>query len=239
MGGVKLMKPSMQKGQAKKADTDDGEKKYYKNANSWSFPLLYMIEALLDKNCTGDATTINLIGLSSISPTWGNDELAFHLNPEAAVFSNPQMTFLAIADGTMLTASPNGWGNSEERDSWFWTIGTWSGSLYPLTGNLPHSSSTPRESALVAAKSLALSHRVGQARKTMGEDNMCGGSIYPMLPKTQYKISQVFPQAQASAPCCNQLGETSMIWNEWRNQPGYDDYLFLIFRWTDCCINIL
>jgi conjugal transfer pilus assembly protein TraU len=149
------------------------------------------------------------------------------------------MTFLAIADGTMLTASPNGWGNSEERDSWFWTIGTWSGSLYPLTGNLPHSSSTPRESALVAAKSLALSHRVGQARKTMGEDNMCGGSIYPMLPKTQYKISQVFPQAQASAPCCNQLGETSMIWNEWRNQPGYDDYLFLIFRWTDCCINIL
>jgi conjugal transfer pilus assembly protein TraU len=239
MGGIKLLRPSLLKGQAKKEISGSGEAKVYKNVNSWSFPLLYMIEAVLDKNCTGDATTMNLIGLSSVSPTWSNDELAFHLNPESIIFSNPAMMFFALADGAMINAAPDMWGNSAERDTWFWTIGSWSGSLYPLTGEIPHSTSSPRESALVTARSLALSHRLGQSRLTMGSDNMCGGSIYPMIPKSQYKISQIYPQAQSTAPCCMQMGETSFKWNEWRTIPGFEDYLFVIFRWTDCCVGVL
>lgn len=239
LGGVKLFGESMLKGTPKKAILDTGSSKAFFNTNSWSFPLLYMMEALLHKNCTGDATTLNLIGLSSISPTWISDELSFHINPEASIFANPEMLFFGIADGVMTTASPDTWGNSSERDTWFWAIGSWSSSMYPLTGNVPHSSSSPRESSLVAAKSLALSHRIGQARKTMGADNMCGGSIYPMMPKTQYKIQHLFPVTQATKPCCQQMGESSIKWNEWRTLPGYEDYIYLIFRWTDCCMTWL
>ncbi len=262
LGGVKFLKTSLLRGNPRKPQIDTGENKIFMNVNSWSFPLLYMIEALLDKNCTGDATTVNLVGLSSFSPTWSADELSFHINPEASIFANPEMLFFGIADGAMINASPDTWGNSAERDTWFWAIGSWSSSIYPLTGNVPHASSPPRETALVVSKSLALSHRVGQSRKTMGSDNMCsGGSIYPMMPKSQYKISQIYPFAQASknaqpptgalsglAPpgmnftnssCCTQLGETPLKWNEWRNMPGFEDYLYVIFRWTDCCINIL
>lgn len=269
LGGVKLFGESLMKTSPRKAKNATGSDKIYLNTNSWSFPLLYMIEALVDKNCNGDATAVNLIGLSTLSPTWANDELSFHLNPEAAVFANPLFLVSAIADGAMITASPDTWGNSQTRDTWMWSIGSWGSSLYPLTGNVPHSSSPPRETALVAAKSLALSHRIGQSRLTMGSSNMCGGNIYPMMPKTQYKISQLYPMAQASSrpeaiqlpagtmacgvppmapcvepttptgPCCRQLGESTLKWSEWRNIPGFEDYIYLIYRWTDCCILLM
>lgn len=235
-GGIKFLQPSLLKSPTQKTETKKSELKTFLNTNTWKFPLLYVLEALLDKNCTGSSMAIAPIGYSSLSPTWNNDELAVHLQPESIIYSNPAMLVFGMIDAGLVNASPDTYGNSVVRDSQFWTIGSWSASLYPFTGNVPHSSSPPQNAALTAARGLALDHRMGQARLTMGSSNMCGGNIFPMLPKTQYKFQHIFPNAQANAPCCVQLGESSFKWNEWRSVPGSEDYLFLVFRWTDCCI---
>lgn len=253
----------------KKVKTGDGSERQYYNVNTWKFPLLSMVEALLDKNCNGGSTLFSLVGVATLSPYWKCDECSFAFNPEAAMFANPFFIMLATMDGLGVTASPDGWGNKKLRDTWLSVVGSWGSSLYPLTGNVPHSSSPPQGTVLVAAKAIALEHRLGRARRTMGADGLCGGAIYPFLPKTQYKISQVFPFPQAKnqspdpvlgpipgappacggntgtpcpkggpprSPCCNQFGESTLRWNEWRNMPGFEDYIYLVFRWTDCCI---
>jgi len=32
------------------------------------------------------------------------------------------------------------------------------------------------------------------------------------------------------------IGATSFRWGEWRNIPGYEDYIYLVWRWKDCCL---
>lgn len=271
LGGLSLFGDTLLKSPNKKAKLNSGGDKQYYNANTWSFPLLYMIEALISKNCTANFSTINLVGLSTVIPTWSNDELALAIQPETAVFANIFAVTINTADGLALTASPQGYGNLQIRDQMFGVIGLWGSSLPPYTGNVSHSSSAPQGSALIAARALALEFRVGKEKLTMGSASMCGGTIFPMLPKTQYKISQIFPMPQAennpmpaalqnppgappacgAAPlpacppadmprsrCCNQIGESTLKWNEWRTLPGFEDYIYLFFRWTDCCVTM-
>jgi conjugal transfer pilus assembly protein TraU len=98
----------------------------------------------------------------------------------------------------------------------------------------------------LAARVLAGLHRRGLAWKTTGNGSLCGGTIYPMLPKQQYRMSMLFPMAEASSKipgtdipksCCHYIGETPFKWGEWRTIPGTgEDYVYMLWRWTDCCL---
>jgi conjugal transfer pilus assembly protein TraU len=40
--------------------------------------------------------------------------------------------------------------------------------------------------------------------------------------------------------CCHNLGENTMLWGEWRTRPATgQDFVYLVWRWTDCCVGIL
>ena len=71
-----------------------------------------------------------------------------------------------------------------------------------------------------------------------GNDALCGGSIYPMIPKSQYKMSMLFPIAEASGKCCHPIGQSTFLWGEWRNIPAVgEDFVYMLWRYTDCCLN--
>jgi conjugal transfer pilus assembly protein TraU len=94
---------------------------------------------------------------------------------------------------------------------------------------------------LLSARILAGLHRRGLNWKTYGEDALCGGDLYPMLPKQQYRLSTLFPLAEADSEddgkCCHYIGETPFKWGEHRTIPGTgEDYLYMIWRFTDCCL---
>ena len=119
----------------------------------------------------------------------------------------------------------------------FWCAGCW-GSLYPFTGNIPPNESPPRDSSLTATRAIAALHRRGLAQKTFGDAALCGGYIYPMIPKSQYKMSMLYPLAEASGTCCHPLGLSTMLWGEWRNIPAVgEDFVYLLWRYTDCCLS--
>jgi conjugal transfer pilus assembly protein TraU len=40
--------------------------------------------------------------------------------------------------------------------------------------------------------------------------------------------------------CCHSLGENTMLWGEWRQRPATgQDFVYLLWRWTDCCAGVL
>jgi len=225
------------------------------NFHYFSFPLYQILELLLAPECNaGGFSDFDLLYMSEIDPTWSEDELAVFTQPEVAVASNPVLQATCPVDCAAATFSG-------PVDRMWWCAGCW-GNLYPFTGNVPSGGSPPRVSSLLATRALAALHRRGQAWRTTGDDVVCGGDIYPMIPKAQYRMSMMFPIPEAdnairrptpsasagtgnpqiddyewTQKCCHNIGVPTMLWGEWRNIPATgEDFVYLLWRWSDCCV---
>ncbi len=226
----------------------DGTDKIYYNYHYWAFPLYVILQLFVQNNCNaGGMRNLDMMYMSELDPTWNIDELAFFMNPEAVAFANPLAVAACTVDCAATTAS-------QPMTSLFWCAGCW-GNLYPFTGNIASDASAPRDTSLLTARVLASLHRKALAHKTYGDEALCGGQIYPMIPKQQYKLSTLFPLAEAHAEefdstdasgvkhttildnCCHWIGESTFKWGEHRTIPGTgEDYVYLIWRYTECCL---
>lgn len=233
---------------------DSADNQFY-NYHYFAYPLIEILELLIAPECNaGGYTDFDLLYMSEYDPTWNEDALAMFTNPEAALSANPLMMASCPVDCAAATfGSP--------LDTMWWCVGCW-GNLYPFTGNVPSGGSMPRVTSLLATRATAALHRRGLAWKTVGDGALCGANIFPMLPKTQYRLSQFYPLSEASntpgtppratsAPtgnaqidgfsydqnCCHNMGVPQMLWGEWRNIPATgEDAIHMQFRWTDCCL---
>ena len=230
LGGTSFNQGVRLWGGRKEVEGDGSDKTYY-NFHYWAFPLYMILQLFVQNNCNaGGFRNLDMMYMSELDPTWNIDELAFFMNPEAVIFANP----LAIAACTVDCATTSA---SKPLDSLFWCAGCW-GNLYPFTGNIASDASPPRDTSLLTARLLSSLHRKGLAHKTYGDAALCSGQIYPMIPKQQYKLSTLFPIAEASSGnCCHWIGESTFKWGENRIIPGTgEDYVYLIWRYTDCCL---
>ena len=228
LGGLQLqLNKSRLLGGDTEANSDDTDDKMFYNYHYFSFPLLIILELFFEVKCQNDGfVDIDLMYLSELDPTWDNDELSFYTAPETVLFANPfaQMACLADAAAGLL---------GKTFMELFWCAGNW-GVMYPLSGTTLHSASRPLNSSLQAARVLAALHRRGLAWKTMGDDALCGGYIFPTIPKTQYRLEMFFPVAETMDN--HAIGETPFRWGEWRNIPAFEDNVYWVWRWIDCCL---
>jgi conjugal transfer pilus assembly protein TraU len=253
LGGISFNNSVRLWGGHKEVEGDGTDKTFY-NYHYWAFPLYMMLDLFVQNSCNaGGFRNMDMMYMSEIDPTWNVDELAFFLNPEAVAFANPLAVAACTVDCAVTSAT-------QPSTSLWWCAGCW-GNLYPFTGNIASDGSPPRDSSLLSARVLAALHRRGLAHKTYGNDALCSGTIYPMIPKQQYKMSMLFPVTEAKAEkistqetdaegnirivekvvpgenCCHYIGETPFTWGEWRNIPGTgEDFVYLIWRYTDCCL---
>ncbi|MBW1952101.1 MAG: TraU family protein [Deltaproteobacteria bacterium] len=227
LGGISLqLNSSRLLGGASSREGDSGDKVFY-NYHYFAFPLLIIMELLNIAECNADGfLDFDLMYLSELDPTWNDDELSLYTTPEVVLFANPFAQMACIADAVAGLAG-------ETLSSMFWCAGNWGG-LYPFTGNILQNASRPLATSLAAAKAIAALHRRGLAWKTMGDDALCGGYLFPTIPKEQYRMSMFFPVAETRDN--HVIGETPFRWGEWRNIPGYEDYVYIVWRWKDCCI---
>lgn len=254
LGGVTLRDSFRLWGMKDGSDGSSSSNQFY-NLHYYSFPLYEILELIVAPECNaGGFVDFDLLYLSEVDPTWVEDELALFSQPEVAVAANPRLQMACPADCAAATLTG-------PIDSMWWCAGCW-GNLYPFTGNVPSGGSPPRVTSLLATRAIASLHRRGLAWRTVGDEALCGGSIYPMLPKSQYRLSMLYPLAEAdnkkrtpkpatrsstgtsaidgyewTQRCCHNIGVPTMLWGEWRNVPGVgEDYVYLLWRWTDCCI---
>lgn len=230
LGGVQIQDQGVRGlGKTDMQGGKDTPRKAFYNYMYYAFPINVMLNLVVDTRCGNDGfQDFDIMYMSPLDPTWNDDEMAFFLNLEALVFSNPVMQAACLADSAKLAAG------GQPIDRLLWCVGAW-GNLYPFTGNIIHASSPVTASSLISARTLAAMHRRGLARKTVGPDAMCAGQIYPTIPKTQYRLGMLFPVPETDNN--HYIGEPTFRWGEWRSIPATgEDYSYIVTRWTDCCI---
>jgi len=196
------------------------------NYHYFAFPLDVILNMF--SGCASDGyMDFDLMYLSEVDPTWNEDELAFFTNPEVTLVANPVAQAACIGDAIVANAG-------FPSEMMWWCVGSW-GSMYPFSGIISTDISPPQSAGLIAARAIAAQHRRLLAWKVMGDAEMCKATIYPSLPKTQYKFSQLYPLAEANNS--HWIGQSSYMWGEWRNIPGVgEDFVELVWRWNDCCV---
>ena len=187
---------------------------------------------------------LDLLTMSEIDPLWSNDLLTFVLNPESVVFANPLALAWCMADCVATTLK------SESEKNYF--CAGCDGLIYPHTGNIHGVTDPVQNSNLLLQRQLASLHRRGLAEKTMGEEEMCESSYSYFIPRSQYRVSMLYPVPESknsrplftppaqgggsSSPsnfiptedCCHRLGESVHQWSTLKGpvQTGQRNYVF-------------
>lgn len=168
----------------------------------FSYPLMTMIGMLTLPSCTDGFVDMDLMYISEVDPLWNNDLLALVLNPEAIIFGNPAALAWCSIDCAMTTA--------DDQQEEFYGCAGCDGLLYPLTGNVYPQPDPVAGSSLITQRVLARLHRMGMAQKTIGDGAMCTPEYFPMIPRSQYKLSMLYPVPEASSDSSKAL-ETPYI----------------------------
>ncbi len=199
------------------------------HSHLYAFPLLQILDLYTPTKCNADSyLDFDIISFSEIDPTWANPTLAFFQHPESAAVANAVARGACAAETALLTAG------KEPLETLWWCTGNWGG-IYPLSGS-GSAQDINRNTALISARVLSQQHRRGLARRTMGDENLCRASIYPTIPKSQYKMNQFWPKSMTQAGVW--LGKPTYLWEGGTNRhlPGTsNDNIYMIWRWTDCC----
>lgn len=242
----------------------------------WTFPLMQMLQMFTNADCSYDTFPAwDLAYFSEADPLYTDDMLSFLLFPESILFANPVALAVCTAECAAIAAG-------QEVEETFFCAGC-NGNLYPMTGTVQTNDNPVRVTSLLTTRLLGVLHRRGQAMLTMG-DHMTSGSCEPnyapMIPKTQYRVSMLYPVPEArgnvkpivnssnSSPedagvggtsppagqgdagngqtsaarfplndkCCHRLGDSIFKWGLQRNIPTKEHFVYLIYRWNDCCL---
>ncbi|QCF28145.1 TraU family protein [Hydrocarboniclastica marina] len=223
LGGVSLGFDKLNVG-GQPDDTKTG-KSYY-HYHYYSFPLFMIMQLFSSSSCHDGWIDLDLMYFSEIDPAWNNSSFAFFTTPESAMVANPIASAACPADAAAATAG-------YPLNSLFWCAGSW-GSIYPLSGIQNGAGGVLRDTSLLSTRLIASLHRKGFARQTMGEAAQCEPIINPMLPKTQYKMSMMYPRAETER--AHVIGESTVRWGLGRTIPGVASTpVYLLWRLNDCC----
>jgi conjugal transfer pilus assembly protein TraU len=189
---------------------------------------LYWLELLTDFVCM-ERSQFDVAYITEFDPLWNDDETAFILNPEAAIFANPIAQAACAADSIAATAG-------FPLDAMFWCAGC-QGSIYPYTGNVNYHMGGVQASLLLVTRMLAKLHKECIAHGTIGEAGMCNPYLMPIMMKSQYKEQMLYPSSTTGKGGCKPLGRSSVLWESGKEKP-YDgeDFGYLIWRKRNCCL---
>ena len=230
MGFELDMGPNMQKiggsGNADSQSQDSSQGSFYW-AHWYKYPVTYWLNILVNAGCL-QTESFDIAYMGELDPTWDDDELAFILNPEEALFGNPVAQLACAVDAASATA------HLGPIDALFWCAGS-QGSLYPFTGNVYHAYSEVSNGVLVGERLNAKFHRTGIIPDTVGSwPAMCHQYYQPILPKSRYRYqyTNVIPEPYM----CHSYGESTVGWDAGKNNPAVNqNFGFLHWRKRNCC----
>ena len=234
--GVSLQSSSFDMGKGATNRPKGGNEAGFYDVHLWEFPILVMLKLLIMGDCTAEPyIDPSLTYISEVDPLWENDLLTLVLNPEAVVFANPIASMWCAADCVKVTAGA-------DNLSAHFCAGC-DGNLYPLTGHGFANADSVRVSSLLTQRMITKLHRQGMLMKTMGQDAMCERRFSYFMPRSQYRLSMLYPVPEAEGPeCCHRLGDSVHDWSTrkgGRKRIGVNNYVYMLWRYNDCCVRWL
>lgn len=212
----------------------------YYNFHWYKFPIGYLLSWLSDYVCSKKSSTaIDIAFMSELDPSWNNDALALWVSPEAKIFSQPWVVAACSADAVMSTV------NKPLKSLWY-CAGSW-GLVYPLSGFSGGKAGAPTHASLLGARGLAKMHRFGIATRNYGTSSICANTRRFILEKQQYRLQSVFPLTEASGGRVSTskgssnhwIGASTFRWGgEFTQVPTQEDYIYLQWSYSDCCVTL-
>lgn len=213
-------------------DKDDTPHEIFMNYHYFAYPLLQMLQMQSNTpSCIKDNyVDIDLLFASEVDPTWNDDCVAFFTNMEVVLFNNPVGVIACLPDAISSTVL------RKPISSLFWCAGSW-GLIYPFSGFVATTRGALEGSSVMTAKMLAALHRRGFLKLTYGNDAMCRPQIAPFIPKSQYKITMIYPVPENNS--AHAIGEAPLRWGLARKVPvSGEDFVYLLWTWNDCCLKL-
>lgn len=168
------------------------------NWNFYSFPVLQALKILDMPGCNpGGFTSFDApLMASGFFPNWYDNELAFYMNPDVGLLTIPPMMAAQPTECSWVTA------RKQPLDKFWLTAGCW-GNLVPYIGTV-RPAMRVKAWSLLSARVLSMLSRIPgpMVQRTTGEDVVCKPSVMPILKKSQYKFSMLFPvpESKRSGP---------------------------------------
>ncbi len=226
MGGLQITNTGLkQAGNVNGSHMGQTKSSFYQ-VHWYMYPVLYWLELLVDFACM-EKGDFDIGYLTELDPMWNDDETAFILNPEAALFGNPVAQAACAAD---CVAASAGFPLKEL----FWCGGC-QGGLYPFTGTVNAHIGGVQASLLLVEKMIAKLHREGLLWGTIGRQAWCDKYPMPIINKQQYKTQMTYPIPNTDS--CQPLGRSEIIWGSGKEFPTQgEDFGYLIWRKRSCCL---
>ncbi|MFK5949629.1 MAG: TraU family protein [Methylococcales bacterium] len=232
----------------------------------YASPLAEMLEMFFIPECSVDGLTdFDLMYLSEIDPTHKNDMLSLVLTVEAVAFATPLAKLWCAADCGLVTAgalTENSWGCAGCDGSLYPLTGNVDENEDPVSAT---SLITQRVLAGLHRKGLAVKtigdvamcsrqywpttprtqYKASLLFPKAEADNSPTQAFFELDENGDVKkdnsgkpvVSSTIEHSNLS--CCHYLGESVHKWATPRGGmsiPGKEDYLYLIFRYKDCCV---
>ena len=230
LGGIKL-NVNIPKGQGGLSQTPDRFPMGHYEAHFLAYPLLSWIGVVESTLChdTGD---FSLLYMSELDPLWHNETLSALLDPESLLVTSKAALLACGADCVKASTGL-------ASDKLFWCAGCF-GHLYPLTGTVASHLGGIASSSLITARVLATLHRKGMIKSIATShtgEKLCTGKRALQLPKSEYRLQLLYPNAETSLrKGCQPLGHSVLTWSTGDEFPGAGEHFaYLIFQKHNCC----
>ncbi len=201
------------------------------HAHWYTNPLMFWLEVLLDDTCL-EQGVFDVAYITEIDPLWSDSMTTFIINPDVALWGNPIAQAACALDCVAATAFGFG------RDELLWCAGC-QGSMFPLNGWVGSKVGGVQASSLITARMTSKLHREMLMWAASGQDGTCGYYPQPVMMKTNYKYTMLYPIPQTkkiAGKCCQPFGRTTALWGSGREFPvSGEDFVYQIFRKRDCC----
>lgn len=232
-GGIvgTLIADALMMGASKQGDSAK-EITFY-HAHFINFPLLSILDALVDSRCNQDGySTFDIGYMTEVDPAWNDDETAAILAPDGGAFANliAVASCAVDASATMI---------NKPIDAMYWCAGSW-GTTFPLSGFTQGEESPIRVTSLNSYKMLFKMHRIGYIRESFGSERaLCGKSPQILTPKkNMWRHSMLYPRPESTGSCCHDIGKHTFNWGEHRSYPGPGEtaFVYMYWKYVQCCI---
>lgn len=235
MGGISIGGDSVRGHGTVDKGKSGGRRRSFYQVHYYIYPVIFWLELLTDFLCL-ERSQFDVAYVTEFDPMWNDDETAFVLNPEAAIFGNPVAQAACAADSLAATAG-------FPVDALFWCAGC-QGSMYPFTGHVSDHIGGVQASLLLVSRMLAKLHREGLAWGTsvssvsaVHDERLCSPYLMPIIVKSQYKQQMLYPSATTGSGGCKPLGRTDVVWGSGKEKPySGEDFGYLIWRKRNCCM---
>lgn len=229
LGGMKIDFGVLAPSHARPKLPGNARSSFY-NVHWYTNPLLFWLEVLMDDACL-EKGVFDLAYITELDPLWADSTLTFLINPDASLFGNVIAQAACAADCVQASA---GFANKDL----YWCSGC-QGSIYPLNGWIGSHITPVQASSLLVSRMTAKLHRELLMWGASGSDGQCGYYPQPLMDKTNYKFSMVYPIPQTKkifGKCCQPYGRTTALWGAGRTYPVKgEDFAYQIFRKRNCC----